>query len=114
VKIVRQGDGRVLAQRVLSCASFFARLRGLIGKDSLEEGEGMLLKNCSCIHTCFLRFPIDAVYLAGARSLQVIAVDRCLPQWRFGRKYRQTEHVLELPANSAHWVKPGDILVLEP
>ena len=38
-------------------------MRGLLGRDGLEQGEGLLLRPASSIHTFFMRFPIDAVFL---------------------------------------------------
>ena len=45
--------------------TFSERLRGLIGRDSLVPGTGMLITRCNCIHTCFMRFPIDATFFDG-------------------------------------------------
>jgi len=41
----------------------FQRIRGLIGRRMLRPGEGLLIEKCNCIHTCFMRFPIDATFL---------------------------------------------------
>lgn len=43
--------------------SFFARLRGLMGRRSLAPADGLLLVPCSSVHMCFMRFAIDVVYL---------------------------------------------------
>ena len=43
--------------------SAFERMRGLIGRDGLGRGKGMLIMRCNCIHTLFMRFPIDATFL---------------------------------------------------
>ena len=43
--------------------SAFERMRGLIGRNGLERGKGMLITKCNCIHTLFMRFPIDATFL---------------------------------------------------
>ncbi|MDH5333683.1 MAG: DUF192 domain-containing protein, partial [Thermoleophilia bacterium] len=39
------------------------RMRGLLGRSSIEHGEGMLLRPAWSIHTAFMRFPIDVVFL---------------------------------------------------
>ncbi len=53
----------VLGVKALVASSAFQRMRGLIGRSGLEKGTGMLILKCNCIHTCFMRFPIDAVFL---------------------------------------------------
>ena len=55
----------VLGVKALVASTFFQRLRGLIGRTGLEKGTGMLILKCNCIHTFFMRFPIDAVFLDG-------------------------------------------------
>ena len=60
--------------------TFAERARGLIGRDGLGEGEGMLIPQCSCIHTCFMRFPIDATFLDGCGA--VVKTVRNIRPWR--------------------------------
>ena len=97
-------DGCPVADRVAAADSFFTRFRGLMQRKALSPGEGLLLKNCSAIHCCFMRFPIDAVYLDG--SMRVMAVETVKP-WRLGGIFPGTRHVLELNAGSARDILPG-------
>lgn len=60
--------------------SAFERMRGLIGRDGLGSGEGMLITKCNCIHTLFMRFPIDATFLD--RKGEVVKVVRNIRPWR--------------------------------
>lgn len=47
----------------LVAESFFERAKGLIGYKDLPPGEGMLILKCNAIHTFFMKFAIDAVFL---------------------------------------------------
>ena len=58
----------------------------------------MLLRPSPAIHTCFMRFPIDAVFLD--RNLQVLGVTPSLSPWRWARR-RGARAVLELGAGEA-------------
>ncbi len=49
--------------RVNSADTFWKRALGLMGRPRLEAGRGLLIPRCRSIHTCFMRFPIDAVFL---------------------------------------------------
>ena len=60
--------------------SAFERMRGLIGRDGLERGKGMLITKCNCIHTLFMRFPIDATFLDCKGN--VVKVVRNIRPWR--------------------------------
>ena len=60
--------------------TFAERLRGLIGRDGLAPGEGLLITRCNCIHTFFMRFPIDVAFLD--RRGAVVKTVRNVRPWR--------------------------------
>lgn len=60
--------------------TFADRAKGLIGRDGLEPGKGLLITRCNCIHTFFMRFAIDAVFLDGEG--RVVRVARNVRPWR--------------------------------
>ena len=83
----------------------WTRLRGLLGRSGLEAGEGMLFPGTGSIHTMFMRFPIDAVFLAmagGDGGRRVVAVHPSLRPW-IGVVWwaRGADGCLELPAGTA-------------
>jgi uncharacterized membrane protein (UPF0127 family) len=86
-------------------------MRGLLGRDVLEQGQGLLLRPASSIHTFFMRFPIDAVFLD--RSLVVVGVHDAIEPWRTA-KQRGAKAVLELAAgeSSRRGLAVGDQLTL--
>src|SRR5436190_17741234 len=59
------------AERCLVAETYVARLRGLLGR-RLKAGEGLLLVPCSAVHTFFMRYPIDVVFLD--RELRAVRV----------------------------------------
>lgn len=60
--------------------SFWARLKGLIGRQSLPPGRGLLILKCNAIHTFFMRFPIDATFYD--REDRVVKTVRNIRPWR--------------------------------
>lgn len=60
--------------------TFAQRAKGLIGRSDLASGKGMLITRCCCIHTCFMRFPINATFLD--RSGKVVKIVRHIRPWR--------------------------------
>jgi leader peptidase (prepilin peptidase)/N-methyltransferase len=78
-------------------ATPLARLRGLLGRDRLEEGQGLLIRPTWSVHTAFMRFPIDVVFLD--RNLRVLEVVERLAPWRAASR-RGARSVLELPAGA--------------
>jgi uncharacterized membrane protein (UPF0127 family) len=59
----RSGAGLVLVPHVRVASSLPARMVGLLGCGSLPPGSGLWIQRCSSIHTWFMRFTIDAVFL---------------------------------------------------
>jgi uncharacterized protein len=99
-------DGNVVCEHCLLAETMFARLRGLLGRSGLSSGEGMLLRPAASIHTAFMRFPIDAVFLD--REDRVLKVAAELAPWR-AAACRGSRTVLELPAGEAarQGLRPG-------
>ena len=111
VENLTRGQTLVRAGRVAS--SFFARMRGLIGSAPPAPGEGLLIIPCSSVHTHFMRFPIDVLYVNAAQT--VVGIDHTLSPWHVGRFYRPVRFVLELPAGTAQrtTTQVGDQLQLQ-
>jgi hypothetical protein len=74
------------------------RMKGLLGRDGLESGEGLLLRPASAVHTYFMRFPIDVVFLDDA--LVVVGISGSVDPWR-ARSRKGAKAVLELPAGES-------------
>ena len=91
-------DGEVVCERCLVADSPWSRMRGLLGRRGLESGEGLLLRPTGSVHTFFMRFPIDVVFLS--RDGEVLKVARALPAWRTAGA-RGAKAALELAADEA-------------
>ncbi|MDF2694875.1 MAG: hypothetical protein K0S65_3258 [Labilithrix sp.] len=107
---LKRENGDVVCDRCVVAASPFSRMKGLLGRTELRPGEGLLLRPASAIHTFFMRFPIDAVFLD--RDWRVVGIAGDVAPWRTaGRKGAKA--VLELPAGESarRGLRPGDLLV---
>jgi uncharacterized membrane protein (UPF0127 family) len=110
LRLERQ-DGSTVCERCLLAETPLTRLKGLLGRGGLERGEGLLLRPASSIHTFFMRFPIDAVWVD--RNLTVLKVSPDLKSWRTAA-CKGAKGVIELPAGEAEHrgVRTGDRLAL--
>lgn len=63
MKAVNVAKSTVIATTLIEAKGFFQRLKGLIGRTALDEGEGLWMARCRAIHTFGMRFPIDVVFL---------------------------------------------------
>jgi len=111
-RLVHEQSGRVLADRLESARSTLDRMRGLLGRDMLHAGEGMWISRCACIHTWFMRFSIDVLFVDA--DFVVSKVVRDLSPWRMAGALG-ARHTVELPAGTLENVSvvPGDTLRIE-
>lgn len=98
VLILNLSRERVVCERGMVANRALPRMWGLLGRRHLPEGEGLLLEPAPAIHTAFMRFPIDAVFLDA--HMRVIKVVDSLPPWRSAAA-RSARSVLELAAGQA-------------
>jgi len=109
---VLTAGGTVVCERCEVPESSFGRARGLLGRDGLEAGEGMLIDRAGSVHMFFMRFPIDVVFLD--RDLKVVGVRHGLRPWQVAAA-RRAVAALELPAGAAAeaGIEEGDVLALQ-
>ena len=107
VDLVRP-DGRLVC-RARVASSFLTRFRGLMGVARLPAETGLLFPRTSSVHTHFMRFPIDVVFLDA--DGRVVSIRHALRPWRFASS-RGSSSVLELPAGEAARLElaEGDVL----
>jgi hypothetical protein len=90
-------------------ATALRRLRGLLGRHGLAADEGLLLRPAPAIHTFFMRFPIDVVFLAADGTVRDVVPG--LRPWR-ATACRGANAALELPAGATArlGLRPGERL----
>ncbi len=113
MRIVNHTRGAVLAERAERTVSLRQRLRGLLGREGLAQGEGLYISPCTSIHSFFMRFVFDAVFVD--RELKVLHVIERMRPWRLSRWVRRAAGVIELPAGrlADTGTQKGDRLFIE-
>ena len=109
---LRREDGRVVCERCVVANRPYSRARGLLGRRRLQPGEGMVLRPAWGVHTAFMRFPIDVIFLD--RDGFAVKLVSDLPPWRLAAAAR-AHAVVEMAAGSLrrHAVALGDRLYLK-
>jgi uncharacterized membrane protein (UPF0127 family) len=92
---LRREDGRVVCERCIVADRAHRRMRGLLGRRYLRRGEGVVLRPAWSIHTAFMRFPIDVVFLDADQV--VVRIERNMGPWRT-MSHRGAREVVELAA----------------
>jgi uncharacterized membrane protein (UPF0127 family) len=106
-------NGLLVAETVIPAFEPAARRKGLLGRDSLAEGSAMVIAPTNAIHTFWMRFPIDVLFVR--RNGTVVKVARNVPPWRAVVGLRGYA-VIELPSGALApgAVAEGDVLALKP
>ena len=78
-------DGRTIARTVEMAVTRGTRRRGLLGRTGLAPDHALLIAPCSSIHTWFMRFPIDVIFMA--RDGRVLKIRRAIPAWRMSASW---------------------------
>jgi uncharacterized membrane protein (UPF0127 family) len=113
VVVWNRRSGSAACERCTLADTARSRLAGLMGRKGLPSGEGILLRPAGSVHTCFMRFAIDAVFLD--RDLRVLRITPGLRPWRAARA-RGARAVLELPSGECErrGLAVGHELTLQP
>jgi len=93
---------KVLVENCVFAKSAVSRLIGLLNHESLDDNEGLLITPCNQVHTLFMRFPIDAIFLD--KNFTVLKI-KALPPWRISPLVWGSRSVLEVPLG--HSAKMG-------
>lgn len=98
MKATDRTSGKELAPNLSVADTFFKRLKGLLGKKVLPQGEGLWIKPCKSVHTFGMQFPIDVVFLD--KEKRIIALFKNLPPNRITRLLPNAKSVIELPVGT--------------
>lgn len=98
MKLVNANTGETIAQQVMEAKTFGRRLRGLLFTKRLSSGLCLHIEPCRSVHTFFMQYAIDVVYLD--KQHRVVGVEEFLKPGRVGTVFKGAASVVELPAGS--------------
>jgi len=108
MKVTNLSKNTLLADKAGLANTFFKRLIGLLNRRHLEKGEGLILSPSNCIHSFFMRFTIDVLFLD--KKGKIVGILSSFKPFRFSPIYFRASLVIELPEftiSSTH-TQPGD------
>jgi len=96
MKAVLQKNNIVFSEHVVVAKTFAKRLVGLMFQSHLPEQEALLIKPCKSIHTFFMQFSIDVLFLSADH--EIIDFIKAMPPYRLSPYQKHAASVLEVPA----------------
>jgi uncharacterized membrane protein (UPF0127 family) len=111
-KVVNERTGAVVATAIAEADGPWQAFKGLMFRKDLPDGQGMVFRPARGIHTHFMRFPIDLIFLD--KSDRVVKIRPAMVPWRFD--FTNAAAVIEMNAGAAQAqdVQPGDHLLFNP
>ncbi|WP_163970657.1 DUF192 domain-containing protein [Oceanobacillus halotolerans] len=98
IKLINVNTDQVIADDVKGAYSFWTRLKGLMFTKRMSSQTGLHISPCTSIHTFFMNFRIDILYLNKAN--EIVGVDENMETGKIGKRYLNTKSVVELPAGT--------------
>lgn len=95
-KLYHNATGHCLAERLEIANTFWTRLRGLMLRRGLAAGDALWIRPCNGVHTFWMRFAIDVVFLD--REMRIIKLVENMRPFRVTTPKRDARSVIELPA----------------
>jgi uncharacterized membrane protein (UPF0127 family) len=91
-------SGEVICKKMIVARSMFSRMKGLMFSTDLPDCDGFLISPCNSIHTFFMLYALDVVFLDD--EFKVVKIIRNLSPWRMTLIYFKARHVLEMKAET--------------
>ena len=79
-RLMNQSKNLIVASELVEANSFWSRSKGLLGRTGLADHSSLWIRDCRSIHTCFMKFTIDAVFVD--KNLVVRAAYPAIKPWR--------------------------------
>lgn len=96
MRLINQTKNTVLAEDVFIARTLLKRVRGLLGKKTFLTDQAIILEPCNSIHTFFMHFPIDVLFLD--KNYKIVKALRNFCPNRISLIYWNSVRVVELPA----------------
>lgn len=93
-----QGNGEVVSHKMVTATNIFSRMIGLMFSVDLPSCDGFLISPCNSIHTFFMRYSLDVLFLD--KDFKIVKVIYGLSPWRLTWIYFRSSHVLEMKAGT--------------
>lgn len=113
MKIINQSKNTILADNAVIASTPLARMRGLLGRKVFAAGEAIVLKPCNSIHTFFMAFAIDVLFLG--KDNKVKKIISVMKPFCISGIYFSADFAIELPAGTikSSLTSQGDSILLE-
>jgi uncharacterized membrane protein (UPF0127 family) len=110
INVINTSKNTLLIAHGAKADTFLTRLKGLLGKKGLEEGQGLVIKPCNSVHMIWMKFPIDVIFVDKDDVVCHIIED--LSPGKIGPVIKESAYVVEVRVGTVKRTKTevGDII----
>ncbi len=98
MKLINKTKNKILAENIEVANNPVKRIMGLLGRSSLERGKGLHIIPCNNIHSLFMKFSFDAIFID--KKNKVKNLSEKIPPWTWAKFCFSANSVIELPAGT--------------
>jgi uncharacterized membrane protein (UPF0127 family) len=106
VRIFNQKNSKMIGSKINVATSIIDRTKGLMFSKNMNGQDGLLIRSCNSVHTCFMHYPIDIVFLD--KNEKVVKCVKNKKPWRFTLFYLRASSTLELPVGAIEQFEIND------
>jgi len=98
MKLINKTNGNTLAENIKVADNPLTRMKGLLGRKRFKKGEGLHIIPCNNIHSFFMKFEFDAIFIDKKNKIKYLAEN--IPPWTWAKFCFFAYSVIELPAGT--------------
>ncbi|MGJ9457690.1 DUF192 domain-containing protein [Oceanobacillus sp. CF4.6] len=98
IKLINSQTEQVIAGKVKGAYTFWPRFKGLMLTKSMPENTGLHISPCPSIHTFFMKYSIDILYLN--KENEIVGIEENLEPGKIGKRFSGAYSVIEFPAGT--------------
>lgn len=93
-RLESRNKNRVIVEELRIASNLWARMKGLLGTKSIESHQGLWIHRCDSIHTFFMNYSIDCIFLD--KNMKVVSIIENIQPGRLILPQRKADSVVEV------------------
>ena len=93
MRILNATQKTVICENAEIARTIFLRMKGLLGRASIQDSQALIITRCKSIHMVFMKFPIDVIFVDSKRI--VVGLVRNIQPFQFSPYFLKADYVIE-------------------
>ena len=98
MKLIKQSTQTSICKELIEARTLLKRLKGFMFDKKIDPSQGLWIKKCKSVHTCFMNFNIDLIFIN--KEKKIVGLVENLHPWKLSPFYWKADSVIEMPKNT--------------